>query len=140
MSTRARRLSLYAGAAALLAGITWIDYATGYEFGFFIFYFFPIALAAWYGSRAAGVAFAVAAGVCWYLSDRLSLHPYSHALLIYWETFIRMVSFLTIALTLSHIRRDLRQREDLLHVVPRPALSSRCARRAGHAAQEAIRR
>lgn len=117
MSTRARRRSLYAGAAALLAAITWIDYTTGYELGFFIFYFFPIAVAAWYGSRAAGVAFAVAAGVCWYLSDRLSLHPYSHPLLIYWETFMRMVSFLTTALALSHIRRDLQQREDLLHVV-----------------------
>ena len=117
MSMRARRVLLYACSAVLLAAISWIDYVTGYEFGFFIFYFVPVAVAAWYGSRTAGVSFAVAAGVCWYLSDRLSLHPYSHALLIYWETFMRMVSFLTIALTLSHIRRDLRRREDLLHVV-----------------------
>jgi hypothetical protein len=29
MSTRARRWWLYAGAAALLAAITWIDYLTG---------------------------------------------------------------------------------------------------------------
>ena len=56
MSTRARRSWLYAGAAALLAAITWIDYVTGYEFGFFIFYFVPVALAAWYGSRGAGIA------------------------------------------------------------------------------------
>ena len=117
MSTRARRWWLYAGAAALLAAITWIDYVTGYEFGFFIFYFVPVAVAAWYGSRAAGFAFAVVAGICWYLSDRLSLHPYPNAWLIYWETFMRMVSFLTTAVTLSHLRSYLRQREDLLHVV-----------------------
>jgi signal transduction histidine kinase len=117
MSTRSMRELLYVGAAVLLAAITWVDYVTGYEFGFFIFYFIPVALAAWHGSRNAGVIFALASGVCWYVSDRLSLHPYSNALLIYWETLMRMVSFLTTALTLSHIRGDLRQREDLLHVI-----------------------
>jgi signal transduction histidine kinase len=117
MATRARRVLLYGAAAVLLLAVTWIDYVTGYEFGFFIFYFIPVTLAAWYGSRTAGVAFAVASGICWYVSDRLSLHPYSNALLIYWETFMRMVTFLTTAVTLSHIRSDLRQREDLLHVV-----------------------
>jgi signal transduction histidine kinase len=111
------RASLYAGAAVLLAVITWLDYATGYELGFFVFYFIPVALTAWYASRAAGLAFSVASGICWFLSDRLSHHPYSNAFLIYWETFMRLVSYLTMALTLSHIRNDLRQREELLDVV-----------------------
>jgi len=117
MGRRARRVVLHASAAVLLAAITWLDYATGYEFEFFAFYFIPVSLAAWYGSRAAGVVFAVASGLCWYVSDRLSLHPYSNALFIYWETFMRTVSFLVTALALAHIRRDLRQRQDLLHVV-----------------------
>jgi signal transduction histidine kinase len=64
-----------------------------------------------------GIAFAVAAGVCWFGSDALSHHPYSNAFLIYWEAFMRLVSFLIAALLLSHVRRNLRQREDLLHVV-----------------------
>jgi signal transduction histidine kinase len=105
------------GAPALLAVITWADYATGYELGFFVFYFAPVALAAWYGGRAAGIVYAVASGACWYLSDRLSHTPYSHALFIYWETFMRLVSFLTTALTLSQIRSDLQKREELLDVI-----------------------
>jgi signal transduction histidine kinase len=117
MSIRGTRVLLYGGTAGLLALITWIDYVTGYELGLFVFYFIPVALAAWYGSRTSGIAFAAASGVCWYLSDRFSLHPYSNSFLIYWETFMRLVSYLTTALTLSHIRTDLRQREDLLHVV-----------------------
>jgi signal transduction histidine kinase len=108
---------VYGGASVLLAAITSIDYATGYELGLFVFYFIPVALAAWYGSRGAGIVFAIASGVCWYLSDRLTLHPYSNAYLIYWETLMRLVSYLTTALTLSHIRGDLRQREEVLHVV-----------------------
>lgn len=71
----AHTAAVIGGATALLALITWVDWVTGYEFGFFIFYFIPVALAAWYGSRAAGVAYAIASGACWYLSDRLSLHP-----------------------------------------------------------------
>lgn len=117
MATRRTLALRYAGAAVLLAAITWLDYATGYGFGFFIIYFVPVTLTAWYGSRTAGIAFAVASGICWYLAERLSHHPYPNALVIYWETFMRLVSFLTVSVTLSHIRRELRRREDLLHVV-----------------------
>jgi signal transduction histidine kinase len=112
-----RSAALYLGAAALLAVVTWLDFITGYELGFFVFYFAPVALAAWYGTRRAGLAIAIAAGACWFLSDSLSHHPYSNAYLIYWETFMRLVSFLTTALTLSQIRSDLRKREELLDVV-----------------------
>jgi low affinity Fe/Cu permease len=92
------------GCTVLLVVLTWIDYVTGYEFGFFIFYFIPVSIAAWYVGRRSGLAFAFASGVAWYLSDRLSLHPYSKAFFIYWETFMRLVSFLTTALTLNKIR------------------------------------
>jgi len=92
------------GCAVLLVILTWIDYVTGYEFGFFIFYFIPISISAWYVGRRSGLAFAFASGVAWYVSDRLSLHPYSKAFFIYWETFMRLVPFLTTALTLNKIR------------------------------------
>jgi signal transduction histidine kinase len=115
--TARKHVRLYAGSAALLAAITWIDYITGYEFGFFVFYFIPVGLAAWFGSRGAGIAFAFAAAVCWYFADRLALHPYSNSLLIYWETFMRLVTNFTTALALSTIRQHVQSREDLLRVV-----------------------
>ncbi len=104
-------------ALALLALITWVDYATGYELELFVFYSVPVALVAWYVGRRAGVAFALAAAACWYLSDRLGGHPYSSAFRIYWETAMRLASFVVTALTLSAIREGSRQREDLLHLV-----------------------
>jgi signal transduction histidine kinase len=116
-STGRTRAWLYVGCTALLGAITWIDYFSGYELGLFVFYFVPVGLAAWYGSRAAGIVFALASAGCWYAADRLALHPYSNALLIYWETFMRLVSYFTTALTLSNIRGHIRQREDLLHLV-----------------------
>jgi signal transduction histidine kinase len=115
--SRGTRAWLFLGCAALLGAITWIDYFTGYELGLFVFYFVPVGLAAWYGNRAAGIAFALASAVCWYVADRLAHHPYSNAFLIYWETIMRLVTYFTTALTLSTIRGHIRQREDLLHVV-----------------------
>jgi signal transduction histidine kinase len=117
MTDRSRRLLLYVGTPALLVAVTWADYATGYDFGFFLFYFAPVALAAWYGGRRPGVAYALAAGACWFASDWLSNHPYPHPLVIYWETFMRLASFLTTALALSQIRAELRKREEVLDVI-----------------------
>jgi hypothetical protein len=98
---------------AVLAFTTWLDYLTGYEFGFFIFYFIPVSLAAWLVGRRAGVAIALASGACWFLSDRMANHPYSNALFIYWETAMRLTSYLTTALTLARIRADTVAREQL---------------------------
>lgn len=105
--TKAHVAALLAGAAALLALITCIDWATGYEFELFVFYYLPVAIAAWFASRRWGIAFGLAAAISWYLSDRLSGHVYSSAWLAYWESFIRLVAFLVIALTVAKIRESL---------------------------------
>ena len=106
-------------AAMLISGVILVilgllDYITGYEFGFFIFYFIPVAIAAWYGGRIEGVAMAIICGICWYISDRLTHHPYSRPYFIYWETFMRLVSFLTTSLTVSRIRGMLLNEEKLI--------------------------
>jgi len=88
----------------VLVLIGWLDYVTGYEFGFFIFYFIPVAVAAWYCGPKDGICVAIASAVCWYLSDRFTHHPYSRAYFIYWEMLMRLLSFLTTSMTLSKIR------------------------------------
>jgi hypothetical protein len=40
-------------------------------------------------------------------------HPYSNALFIYWETAMRLASYLTTALTLARIRADTVDRQGL---------------------------
>ena len=99
-------------AALLLIG--WLDYITGYELGFFIFYFVPVAIAAWYCGSKDGIGIGIASAVCWYLSDRLTHHPYSNAYFIYWEMFMRLISFLTTAMTLSKIRKLVLNEERLI--------------------------
>ena len=84
--------------------IAWLDYITGYEFGFFIFYFIPVSISAWLNGRKAGLLMACMSAACWYLSDYYSHHPYSKAYLIYWEMWIRWLTFLTTAFTVAKIR------------------------------------
>lgn len=110
---RAHPRGVLASTAGVLAFITWLDFITGYELGFFIFYFIPVSLAAWLVGRRAGVFFAVASGACWFLSDRLANHPYSNSYFIYWETVMRLGSYLTTALTLARIRADTVERKRL---------------------------
>jgi len=117
MPQEARSRWVYAGAVAILAVITWVDWASGYELELFVLYFLPIALAAWYGSRRGGLVLAAASGACWYLSDRLSHHPYSHPLLIYWDTLVRLISYAVIAWALSRIRAQAEHQRDLLRAV-----------------------
>jgi K+-sensing histidine kinase KdpD len=115
--TGKRRIRIMFASIAILLTLGWIDYVTGYEFGFFIFYFIPVAVAAWYGGRKPGIAMAFTSAVCWYLADRMTHHPYPRPYLIYWETFARYLSFLTTALTLTKIRETVengrRMREEL---------------------------
>lgn len=99
---------------AVLALIGWLDYITGYEFGFFIFYFIPVAIAAWYCGRWSGIEIAVGSAIVWYLSDKYTHHPYSHSYFIYWEMFMRLISFLTTAMTLSRIREMVLNEERML--------------------------
>lgn len=100
--------------ATILIVLCFLDYITGYEFGFFIFYFVPVSIAAWYGGRKEGILMAVACGICWYIADRLTHHPYSRSYFIYWETFMRLASFLTTSLTLSRIRDMVLKEEQLI--------------------------
>lgn len=115
--TGKRRARIVVASIAILLILGWIDYVTSYEFGFFIFYFIPVSITAWYVGRRAGIAMACASAVSWYLADRMTHHPYPRPYLIYWETFARLISFLTTALTLSKIRETIgnekRVREDL---------------------------
>ena len=93
--------------------IGWLDYVTGYEFGFFIFYFIPVSIAAWLCGKRSGLAMACASALVWYLSDKYTHHPYSEAFFIYWEMFMRLISFLTTALTIARIREMLLNEERL---------------------------
>ncbi|MCA9783423.1 MAG: hypothetical protein KDC10_04090 [Calditrichaeota bacterium] len=81
-----------------------VDWLTGYEFNFFVFYFLPVSLAAWIFGWAGSVGIAVLCALVWFGADLSSGHVFQNTALAVWNTMIRLVSFMAIGSALAHIR------------------------------------
>jgi len=90
-----------------------LDYVTGPELGFFVFYFAPVILLAWYASYWFAIAMSFACAVTWLGVDLLSQHSYVHPAFRYWNTLIRLASFLMIAHFASEVRALLMAEREL---------------------------
>jgi diguanylate cyclase (GGDEF)-like protein len=96
------------GLASVLVGLQGLaDYVTGYELSMSLFYVVPVALAAWYGGRAATVAIAGLSCVVWYVADLAAGHLYSHPAIPVWNSMVRLGFFLLSGLLLDALRRTL---------------------------------
>ncbi len=58
--------------------VSYVDYITGYEFLFFVFYFIPVVLCGWFLGLWSAMGMAMLSGVSWFVVDRLSGHFYPH--------------------------------------------------------------
>lgn len=110
----------------MLAGLGWLDYATGYELSFFVFYSVPIGFAAWYAGRWRAIAVALGATVAWLLADSFGGVKYSAYYLYYWNSAIHFLAFIINAVTIAKIKSDLDQR----HVLAEELKSAQAALRA----------
>jgi hypothetical protein len=112
-AARFRTLRSAVGIALLVALIGWVDLATGYEYQFFVFYFLPVALAAWGLGRTAGLLTATLCAAVLVVADIGSGHVYAEVAVLYWNWGIRVVAFLVIALTLAQLRSTLTEEHRL---------------------------
>ncbi len=102
------------GLASLLclATVSYVDYVTGYESLFFVFYFIPVGMCGWYLGWLVTLNMALLSGASWFVVDLLSRHYYPHELIRYWNGFTCFVAFAIIGLVLHHLKqsRDEEQR------------------------------
>ena len=89
-----------------LATVSYVDYVTGYECLFFVFYFIPVGVCGWYLGRVGTLSMAVLSGACWFLVDVLSEHHYPHEVIRYWNSFICFLAFAIIGFVLHHLKRS----------------------------------
>ncbi len=80
----------------LLLVIGLLDYFTGVEISFSLFYVFPIAMIAWAGNWRIGTASALAGGILWLLAEAFAGARYSHPIILYWNAAVRLGTFLII--------------------------------------------
>lgn len=101
------------GAVSIAIFLGLIDYISGYDLNFFVFYFIPVALTAWkVGPRSAAIV-AVMCAACWFFVDILSEHRYSHPIYAYWNAGIRLLSFLVVAAAVWTLRAALERERGL---------------------------
>jgi len=86
---------------ALIGAIGILDFLTGYELAFSLFYVIPIFLATWLIGRRHGIMASLGSAFVWLGADVASGHFYSHPLIPIWNTLIRLSFFVIIALLLS---------------------------------------
>lgn len=84
-----------------------LDYLTGYEISFSVFYLAPVALAVWYGDRRSGLVIALLSAAAWLGVDQASGHPYSTRLIELWDAGVRLAFFLITAHLLARLKEQL---------------------------------
>jgi C4-dicarboxylate-specific signal transduction histidine kinase len=87
--------------------IAYVDYITGYELDLSILYLATVCLATWMLGRTAGIWFSLAAVAAWLVVDMFTSHGYTHWIYRYWETVIRVVTWLGFALLLDRLKTAL---------------------------------
>jgi len=107
MQYLARRSNAFVVVLALILVVALgiIDYLTGPELAFSIFYLLPISLAAWRVGARAGIAISIVAAGSWLLADLLGGNSYSRSATPYWNTGVRLAFFLIVTYALSALRR-----------------------------------
>lgn len=82
-----------------------IDWATGIELNFFVFYFIPVSIAGWYLGLGPAVALSMLSALVWFVANDLPEHTASANFYSVWNTGIRLTSFLCIGFAISKMRR-----------------------------------
>jgi diguanylate cyclase (GGDEF)-like protein len=98
----------------LLAVIGVVDYLTGTDISMSFFFLAPIAIAAWYINRAAGMGVSITSAVIWFVVNGpvLPVQLYSFAVLL-WNAGVRLGFFVVVAALVSVLHQAI-DRERLL--------------------------
>jgi len=111
-------------ALTMSAGIGFLDFVTKEDISAYVFYSIPIFIAAWYGSKLAGVTIGIFSAINWLVVDLFeNAIPYNANL--FWNFLIRLIFFSCISYLFSELKstlereKSLARRDDLTGVANR---------------------
>jgi diguanylate cyclase (GGDEF)-like protein len=97
----------------LVTLVSAVDYATGPEIAFSIFYLGPIALAAWYAGRNCGLGISLLSAMLWVIADVTSGQHYTFFANALWAAFVRFGFFVITCVLLSELKAKIKRLEEL---------------------------
>lgn len=104
-------------ALALVFFMFALDFVTGIDIAVFLFYWIPIALAAWRGGRRAGVLIALLCDLS-YITANYRIASVSGPLVLYWNAAIRLGSYVITALLVAELKLLFDRLHDLAQTDP----------------------
>lgn len=111
-----RRSTILAICLLLVAIVGVLDYVTGFEISFSIFYLIPIFTAAWYTRKVSGVAVAACSACTWLLVESVSRPIGNSPSILLWNASVRLGFFLVITHLLGEVKLRLDQESKLARV------------------------
>jgi hypothetical protein len=70
--------------------VGYLDYSTGYELSFSLFYAGPILFSVWFLDRKATAIIVLFCAIVWWLADRMAGHVYSANWVHIWNTSVHL--------------------------------------------------
>ena len=96
----------------LLAGVAYLDYITGVELSFSLFYLIPISLLSWAVRERFGVVIAFLSAGIWLMVDVSSGAKFSNTFVYFWNAIIRLGFFL-LPVFIIRLRRAMESEREL---------------------------
>jgi len=97
----------------LLLVIGLLDYLTGAELGFFVFYYIPLIFVGWYVNARMAVFCSFFAAAVWLSADSLAGHVYTAWFVGLWNDAVRLTSFIIVSVAFSRLKRQFEKEQRL---------------------------
>jgi diguanylate cyclase (GGDEF)-like protein len=110
---RQNKTYLFIGSIVLVAVLGTIDYLTGYQISFAVFYVVPISLVAYFVGRRSALLVSVLSTAVWFMADIGAGHEYLADWIPFWNAFTRLLFFALVALSLSALREAFEHEKEL---------------------------
>ena len=93
-----------------------IDYSTGYEVSFSLFYLAPISLVTWFISERWGLVISTFSAFTWLIADISSGLLYTNSIIYLWNTLIRFGFFIIVTLLISALKKEFSREQESTRV------------------------
>lgn len=105
-------------ALGMVVALSALDYVSGSEVSFSIFYLAPVAFATWFAGRAEGLAVAVFSAATWGIVDVAAGATYASPVIPAWNATVRLGFFAIVTLLLATLQRSHRAEREMARSDP----------------------